>query len=555
VSRNGSGPPVKIVFLGGAGEIGRNMLVVEAHGRLLIIDAGLSFPNDEMLGVDLVLPDFSYVAERRDRCDGIILTHGHEDHVGALSWLLKEVSVPVYGTPLTLGIARRRLDESGVKADLIPISAPGERRIGAFECRFLAVSHSIPDAVSVAVSTAHGRILYTSDFKLDATPIDGRKTDLEGFAELGAAGVALMLSDSTNAERPGTTPSEAVVGDALRDIFASAHRRIVAACFASNLHRIQQILESAEAVDRKVAFVGRSMIANAEVGRELGHLRYNRSTVVDVNELGSYPPEKTVLVCTGSQGEPLAALSLIAAGEHKYVHVEPGDTVILSASPIPGNEAAVHRVINAFYKVGAEVFHSGTSAVHVSGHAASEELATMVATVKPLYFTPVHGEFRQLALHAKIAEEQGITRSHITTVEDGDVLELRDGEVKRGGRVRAGVVLVDGLGVGDVGPTVLRDRHLLAGGGIVICVVTIDGQNGEVLAGPDLITRGFVYEDESRRFLGEAADRVAAALEVLEAQHVVEWSSIKKACRRALGEFVWQTTRRRPMILPIVMEV
>jgi ribonuclease J len=555
VSRDPSGPPVKVIFLGGAGEIGRNMLVVESQDRLLVIDAGLSFPNDEMLGVDLVLPDFSYVTERHKRCDGIILTHGHEDHVGALSWLLKEAPVPVYGTPLTLGIARRRLDESGVKADLIPIAAPGQRTIGPFDCRFLAVSHSIPDAVSVAVSTPQGRILYTSDFKLDDTPIDGRKTDLEGFAELGAEGVALMLSDSTNAERPGTTPSEAVVGEALREIFAGATRRIVVACFASNLHRVQQVLESAEAVDRKVAFVGRSMIANTEVGRELGHLRYRKATVIDVNELGSYPPEKTVLICTGSQGEPLAALSLIAAGEHKFVHVEPGDTVILSASPIPGNEAAVHRVINAFYKVGADVYHSGTSAVHVSGHAASEELATMIATVKPDWFTPVHGEFRQLALHAKLAEGKGIPRSRITMVEDGDVLELRDGQVRRGNRVRAGVVLVDGLGVGDVGPTVLRDRHLLAGDGIVICVVTIDGQNGEVLAGPDLITRGFVYEDESRRFLGEAADRVAAALEVLEAQQVVEWSSIKKACRRALGEFVWQRTRRRPMILPIVMEV
>jgi ribonuclease J len=531
------------------------MLVVESQNRLLVIDAGLSFPNDEMLGVDLVLPDFSYVTERKDRCDGIILTHGHEDHVGALSWLLKDVPVPVYGTPLTLGIARRRLDESGVKAELIPISAPGKRQIGRFDCRFLAVSHSIPDAVSVSVMTPHGRLLYTSDFKLDTDPIDGRLTDLEGFAELGASGVALMLSDSTNAERPGTTPSEAVVGEALREIFAGAKRRIVVACFASNLHRIQQVLESAEAVDRQVAFVGRSMIANAEVGRELGHLRYDPKTVVDVNELGSLSPKKTVLICTGSQGEPLAALSLIAAGEHKHVRVEPGDTVILSASPIPGNEAAVHRVINAFYKAGADVYHSGTSAVHVSGHAASEELGTMVATVHPDHFTPVHGEFRQLALHAKIAEERGIPKSHISMVEDGDVLELRDGKVSRGNRVRAGVVLVDGLGVGDVGPTVLRDRHLLAGDGIVICVVTIDGQNGEVLAGPDLITRGFVFENESRRFLGEAADRVAAALEVLEAQQVVEWSTIKKACRRALGEFVWQQTRRRPMILPIVMEV
>jgi ribonuclease J len=345
----------RVVFLGGLGEVGRNMLVVEHAGRLLVIDAGLSFPNEEMLGVDLVLPDFSYVTERADRCDGVVLTHGHEDHVGALSWLLKELDVDVYGTPLTLGIARRRLDEAGVTARFVPISAPGDRRIGNFRCRFIAVSHSIPDAVSVVIDTDAGRILYTSDFKIDDQPIDGRKTDLAAFERIGAEGVDLMLSDSTNAERPGRTPSESVVGDTLRRIFEDAERRIIVACFASNLHRIAQVCEAAERARRRVAFVGRSMVANVEVGRELGYLSISDDTFMDVGELDRNPPEQTVIICTGSQGEPLSALSLIAAGEHKFVRPEPGDTVILSASPIPGNESAVHRVINGLYKAGADV--------------------------------------------------------------------------------------------------------------------------------------------------------------------------------------------------------
>lgn len=550
-----SGGAARTIFLGGLGEVGRNMLVVEHGGRFLVIDAGLSFPNEEMLGVDLVLPDFGYVTERADRCDGVVLTHGHEDHVGALSWLLRDLDVEVFGTPLTLGIARRRLDEAGVTARFVPISAPGDRRIGDFRCSFLAVSHSIPDAISVVVDTDAGRILYTSDFKIDEQPIDGRVTDLAAFERIGAEGVDLMLSDSTNAERPGRTPSESVVGETLRRIFDDADRRIIVACFASNLHRIAQVCEVAEETRRKVCFIGRSMVANVEVGRELGHLSISDRTLMDVSELDRNPAEKTVIVCTGSQGEPLSALSLIAAGEHKFVRPEPGDTVILSASPIPGNESAVHRVINGLYKAGADVHHSATSAVHVSGHAAAEELAQLISIVKPRNFVPVHGEYRQLALHAKIAERAGIAPDRINIVEDGDVLELRDGRVRRGDRVRAGMILVDGLGVGDVGPVVLRDRRVLAEDGVLICVVTIDSQSGEILAGPDLISRGFVYEGESRDFLDDAADAVADALEELEAEGVTDWGAIKKASRHALGELVWHRTRRRPMILPIVMEI
>jgi ribonuclease J len=537
------------------GEIGRNMLAVESRRAILVIDCGLSFPTDEMLGVDLVLPDFKYVEERAEACVGVVLTHGHEDHVGALSWFLRAVEVPVFGTPLTLGIARRRLDEAGVKADFIEITAPGKRQIGPFRCHFIAVAHSIPDCIAIAIDSPDGRILYTSDFKLDQTPIDGRRTDTQALGQLGAEGVDLMMADSTNAERPGRTPSEAVAGETLRRIITDAPGRIVVACFASNLHRIQQVCEIAEGLGRKVAFVGRSMIANVDVGRELGHLHISDDTLSDIEQLDSLPPERTIVVCTGSQGEPLSALSLIAAGEHKNVTIEQGDTVILSASPIPGNEPAVHRVLNGLYRAGADVYHSEISAVHVSGHAASDELAEMVSLVRPRHFVPVHGEYRQLALHARIAERSGIDGSRITIVEDGDVLELRDGAVRRGERIEVGMVLVDGLGVGDVGPVVLRDRRVLSEDGILICVVTIDGQTGEILAGPDLISRGFVYEDKSRAFLDDASDRVAEALEPLEAEGVTDWTAIKKKVRNALGEFVWEQTRRRPMIMPIVMEV
>jgi ribonuclease J len=547
--------PVRIVFLGGLGEIGRNMFAVEADGRILVIDCGLSFPTEEMLGVDLVLPDFSYLSDRADRCDAVVLTHGHEDHVGGLAWFLKEVDVPVFGTPLTLGIARRRLSEFGVRADMHAVNAPGSQRIGPFGCSFFPVSHSIPDAISIAIDTSEGRILYTGDFKLDETPIDGRITDLDSFARLGEEGVDLMLSDSTNAETPGRTPSEALVGEALRDIIDNAPRRVIVACFASNLHRIQQLCELAEKDGRKVAFVGRSMIANVEVGRELGHLEVSDDTIIDVEELDRWAPDQTVVICTGSQGEPLSALSLIAAGEHRWVKIERGDSVILSASPIPGNEAAVHRVINGLYRVGADVYHSGTSAVHVSGHAASEELAEMAKTVGPRHFTPVHGEYRQLALHARIAVDTGVDEDKVRIVEDGDVLELRGGDIKRGDRVAHGLILVDGLGVGDVGPVVLRDRRLLAEDGFLMCVVTIDSQTGEILAGPDLISRGFVHVDSARDFMDEAADRVSDALESLEEDQITDWGTIKQTCRRALGEYVWHRTRRRPMILPVVMEI
>lgn len=531
------------------------MLAIEFEGRILVVDAGLSFPTDEMLGVDLVLPDFTYLKDRRDSVEAVVLTHGHEDHVGALTWLLRDVPVPVYGTPLTLGLARKRLDEWGMDPELITVEAPGQEKIGPFAVTFLPVSHSIPDAVGICVDTDAGRIFYTGDFKLDEKPIDGRQTDLDALAALADEGIDLLLADSTNADHPGRTGPEYLVGARLREIFAAADRRIVVACFASNLHRIQQVCDAARENERLVAFVGRSMVANVEVGRELGHIDASDGLIVDIEDIERYPIDRLVIVCTGSQGEPLSALSLIASGEHKLVTVERGDTVILSASAIPGNESAVHRIINALYKVGADVYHSETDLVHVSGHAAADELSDLLRVAKPRHFVPVHGEYRQMIQHARLAQKAGVPEECITIVEDGDVLELRDGRVRKGESIEAGMVLVDGLGVGDVGPVVLRDRRVLAEDGFVMCVVTIDAHNGEVLAGPDLITRGFVFEQESRDFLDKAADRVADALETLEHDEVTDWSVLKRACRRALGEFVWQETRRRPMIVPVIMEV
>ena len=545
----------RVLFLGGLGEVGRNMLCLEAEGRLLVLECGLSFPTEEMLGVDLVLPDYSYVSERAAACEAVVLTHGHEDHVGALSWFLRDVEVPVYGTPLTLGIARRRLDEFGVTADFRQVSDFDRLSLGPFECSFLAVSHSIPDSVAVVIDSPGGRILYTGDFKFDDAPIDGRKTDVEGFRRTGRDGVDLMLSDSTNSLSRGRTQSESVVGERLQQVFAGAPRRIIVACFASNLHRIQQVCSAAEKNGRRVAFVGRSMIANAEVGRELGHLEVADETLVPIEQLESLAPQETVVICTGSQGEPLSALSLIASREHRQVRVERDDVVVLSASAIPGNEPAVHRVINELYRSGAEVHSAESSAVHVSGHASADELAELIELVTPRHFCPVHGEYRQLATHARIAAESGMAEENITIAEDGDVLELGAGRMKKTDRVRAGMVLVDGLGVGDVGPVVLRDRRHLAEDGILVCVVTIDSQTGEVLAGPDLISRGFVFMDDSREFLDEAADRVYGSLESLEADQVTDWGAIKKACRRSLGEFVWSRTRRRPMILPLITEI
>ncbi len=549
----------KIVFLGGVGEIGRNMTLFEHDGKILVVDVGLMFPTEEMLGVDLVLPDFQYLRERRDDIVGVILSHAHEDHIGGLAYLLREMDLPtIYGARLTLGILRPKLEEQGVlqKAALREISARGDLTLGPFDLRFFNMVHSIPDTVSVLIRTAAGRILYTSDYKIDSDPIGGRPTDIEGISRAAKEGIDLLLGDSTNADHPGHTPSERTVGEPLRQAIAGAPGRVIVACFASNLHRVQQIVNIAEEEGRVVSFLGRSMLNNVAVGTELGYIKVPDWMVVPINQIDQYPPEKVVIVSTGSQGEPLSALSLMAAREHKWIDLTKGDTVVLSATPIPGNESAVRRVIDGLFRIGAKVIAPPTHAVHVSGHAAEADLKYILGVVKPSWFVPVHGEYRHLAIHCELAREVGIPEERTILMGDGDVLELVDGQVRRAEeRVEAGMVFVDGLGIGDVGDVVLRDRRLLASEGVIVCVVTIDAGNGELLAGPDLISRGFVFEDEAVEFLEEAKAEIRESLASLAEDDVTDYTAVRRKVRKSLGGFVWRRTGRRPIILPVVMEV
>jgi ribonuclease J len=547
----------RIVFIGGAGEVGRNMTAFEHGDSILVVDAGLMFPTEEMLGVDLVLPDFGYLVERAERIAGIVLTHGHEDHIGGLPYLLREISPPIYGTRLTLGLLRPKLEEHGLlkRARLEEIEAPGRLTLGPFNIRFLHVAHSIPGAVALHVTTPAGRILHTGDFKLDPSPVDGRLTDLDGFGEIAKEGVDLMMSDSTNAERPGRTPSETSVGGEIATVVRNAKGRVIIACFASNIHRVQQIVSAAQDAGRLISFFGRSMHNNVAVARELGYLHLDDAMIVPIEEIDRYPASKIVVVSTGSQGEPLSALSLMAARDHKWIKLGEGDTVVLSATPIPGNESAVRRVIDGLFRLGVEVVHPPLAPVHVSGHAAAGELKSMLELVQPRWFVPVHGEYRMLATHAKLAHETGVDPKHTIIVEDGDVLELRGGQVARAGRIPTGYVFVDGLGIGDVSEVVLRDRRILADDGIIVCVVTIDSQTGALLAGPDLISRGFVYEDGAAEFYEQAKAEIRESLASLAEDEITDWAALRRNVRRALGKFVWAQTRRRPAILPIVMEV
>jgi ribonuclease J len=547
----------RIIFLGGVGEIGRNMTVFEHDEKLLILDAGLMFPTEEMLGVDLVLPDFTYVRERRRQVVGLVLTHGHEDHIGAVPYLLRELNLPVFGTKLTLGLLRGKLEEHHLadKARLREIRAPGRLSLGPFHLRFLQVAHSIPAGVGTVITTPGGTVLHMGDWKLDPTPIDGKPTDVAGFAEVGREGVDLMFSDSTNALVPGHLPSERSAGEAVREVVRRAPGRVVIACFASNIHRIQQVLAAAEECGRVVAVIGRSMLRNVQIASELGYLEVPPGVVVSVDEAGQFPGSKVVIICTGSQGEPLSALSLMAVREHRRIQLEEGDTVIFSATPIPGNESAVRRVIDGLSRIGVEVVAPPQAAVHVSGHAASGELRTMLSLVKPKWFIPVHGEYRMLKTHARIAQETGIPAERTILVEDGDVVELGRGRVRKVERVEAGYVFVDGLGIGDVEDVVLRDRRLLAADGILVCVVGVDRQTGELLTGPDLISRGFVYEDKAGAFYEDARAEILSSLEGVPAEELADWASLRRHVRRALGKFVWSRTGRRPIILPVVVEV
>jgi ribonuclease J len=548
--------PCRLVFLGGVGEVGRNMACLELGDRVLVLDAGLSFPGDDMPGIDLVLPDYQYLRDRAEQIDGVILTHGHEDHVGALPYLLRELRLDIYATRLTLGLLQPKLEEHRVteQASLHEIVPGTEARIGAFTARFVAVSHSIPDGVAVAVDTPAGTLLHTGDFKLDPTPIDGRVTDLQALGEESRRGVHVLLSDSTNAEESGFIESERTVGPTLFDIFRDAPRLIVTACFSSHIHRIQQICDTARAVGRRVVFIGRSITNSVGQARTLGYIDVSEADIVDVDQLANLDPSKIVVVSTGSQGEPMSALSLMAAHEHKAVKLQTGDVVVLSSSVIPGNEVSIHHIIDGLYRTGADVYHAGIAHVHVSGHAAADELKLILNLVRPRWFIPVHGERRHLAHHARLAREVGIPAERILVCEDGDVVEIGE-ELRVAERVQAGMILVDGLGIGDVGDVVLRDRRKLADDGVVVVVVSADAHTAEVLAGPDIISKGFIHDETSAEMLEEARERVLDSLRQVAAEEVGDPNILKQRVRRTLGRYFFEVTKRKPIIIPVIMEV
>lgn len=549
--------PVRIVFLGGLGEIGRNCMAIEQDGKVLLIDCGLMFPDADMHGIDLVLPDFTWLREHVDRIVGVVATHGHEDHVGALQYLLREMSFPIFGSAVTLGLARHRIEEAGLlgKTELVAV-ADGERRmIGPFDVEFIPVTHSVPHAHAIAIHTPQGVILHTGDFKLDLTPVDGRRTDLARIGAIASTeGIRVLLADSTNAEEHGHAPSETSVGAVLRSVFsAQKGRRIITASFASHLHRIQQIADAAIANDRVVATLGLSMKKNVRMGRDLGVLRIPDESLIDIEDADKYPPERLCIVSTGSQGEPMSALALLARGESKWVKVSDQDTVVLSSHAIPGNEGNVNRVIDDLLRAGVEVVHSGVADVHATGHAQADELKTYLSITNPEHFVPIHGEYRHLVANAKLGVLMGVPRERVLICADGDVLELDDDDLRPAGRVPAGYLYVDGI-VGDVGQGVLRDRKVLAEEGVVVVVVTVDIETGKVLVGPEIITRGWVYAPEAEDLLDEACDRVADAVERALASGVRDVESLERDVRRAAGKFVNERTKRRPMIVPVVME-
>ena len=532
-------------------------MVLEYGDDLIVIDAGVMFPEEDMPGIDLVIPDITYLKENKERVKGIFLTHGHEDHIGAVPYVLQVLNAPIYGTRLTLGLLQGKLEEHGLLsvAELKEIKAGGRVKVGIFDIEFIHVNHSIADVVAIAVHTPLGVIIYCSDFKLDQTPIDGRVMDLHKFAELGQKGVLLLMSDSTNAERPGYTLSERVVGKAFEEAFEEAEGRVLVATFASNIHRIQQIIDAAATYGRKIAVIGRSMVNNVGIAAKLGYLEVPPGMMIDVADLDRYPPEKVVIITTGSQGEPMAALTRMAMSEHRRIDIVPGDTVIISAMPIPGNEKLVGKTINHLFRQGAKVIYQAVSGVHVSGHASQEELKLLLNLCKPRYFMPIHGEYRMIVRHAELAEEVGIPRERIILCDIGDVLDITSEKVNKAGKVPSGQILVDGLGVGDVGNIVLRDRRQLAQDGILIVVITIDKQTGAVIAGPDIISRGFVYMRESEKLIDEAREAVKKVLQLCEAENVTEWGVLKGSVKESLTQLLYQKTKRRPMIMPIIMEV
>ncbi len=550
--------PVTITFLGGLGEIGRNCACIEVDGEMLLIDCGLMFPSQDMPGIDLVLPDFSYVIANADRLRGIVLTHGHEDHVGGLAFLLREVKAPLYGSRFTLGLARNRIEEAGLlgRTEFIAVEDGERRMIGPVEVEFIPVTHSVPSGHSIAFRTPQGVILHSGDFKIDTTPVDGRRSDL---ARIGAIshneGIRLLLADSTNSDEPGWASSESEVGRVLYDLFHEHQgRRLITVCFASHIHRIQQIADAAIEQGRVVTTLGISMKRNVRMARDMGLLDIPASKLLDIEEIEGIEPGRVCIISTGSQGEPLSALSLMAANENRWIKIGPDDTVVMSSTPIPGNEHNVSRVINGLTRLGAEVVHTGIADVHATGHAKREELKLYHSLTKPEWFVPVHGEFRHMTAHAHIAEDMDMSPERIVVCEDGDQVVLSDTGLAKSARVSAGYLYVDGI-VGDVGRGVLRDRRVLAEEGVVVVIVAVDTQTATIVTGPEIITRGWVYAPEAEDLLDEAAEVVRkAALDVL-ATGGVDLETLQQRIRRAAGRFVSERTRRRPMIVPVVMEV
>ncbi len=550
-------PTLKIIPLGGLEEIGKNITAFEYDNEIIVVDCGLEFPTDDMLGVDLVIPDFTYLEKNKEKIRGMVITHGHEDHIGAIPYFLKQFDIPIYATKLTIGLIQNKLEEHKLlrSAKLVEVSAGETINFGKIKVEFIRSCHSIPDSVMLAIYTPVGIVMHTGDFKIDYTPINSEMTDLTRIAEIGARGVLALLSDSTNSERKGYTMSESTVGEVFDKLFINCKKRIVVATFASNVHRVQQIVNAAVENRRKIAVCGRSMINMIETARKLGYIDAPDNLFIDIDMIKNYTDEQLVIITTGSQGEAMSALTRMANGEHKKVEITPNDLIIISATPIPGNEKLVSKVIDDLMKIGAEVVYSSLADVHVSGHACQEEQKLILSLVKPKYFLPIHGEYRQLIAHAETAKKMGIPAENIFMSTNGRMLELSEDSAKLTGTVPVGKILVDGLGVGDVGNVVLRDRQHLSQDGLIVIVMTMDASSGEIVAGPDVISRGFVYVRESENLMEEVKKVVREEVQNLEEQGVTDWGTIKSTLKDNLRDYIFQKTKRNPMILPIIMSL
>ena len=549
---------LKVIPLGGMNEIGKNITAFEYENEIIVVDAGLAFPEDDMLGVDLVIPDITYLEKNKEKVKALLITHGHEDHIGSVPYFLKKINVPVYGTKLTLGLIKNKLVEHNLveQTKLKCVEPRDVVSIGKyFKAEFIRVTHSIADSTGIAITTPVGVVFHTGDFKVDYTPIDSKPMDLQRIAEIGNKGVLLLLSDSTNVQRPGHTMSERSVGKEFDKIFMNCNKRIIVATFASNIHRMQQIINSAVKYKRKVAIVGRSMLNVINVASELGYIDAPEGTLIDIDKIGIYNPEQLVIITTGSQGEPMAALSRMSMGEHKKVTVTPDDLIILSSSPIPGNEKSVGRVIDELEKLGAEVIYNQLADVHVSGHACQEELKLMLSLVRPKFFMPAHGEYRFLKQHGELAVSVGTPKENVFIMENGRILELTSDSAKMGQQVQSGIVLVDGLGVGDVGNIVLKDRQSLSENGMIIVVIALDRKTAKCISGPDIVTRGFVYVRENEGLVDEIKEVAREEIKKCEEENIREWSTIKNNVREAISHYVFSKTKRAPMILPILMDI